>query len=130
MNTRFYKHLNGLKLYGRTYQVMDSNLKFLRSLPKEWKPMTVSLRNSQEYKDYTLDRLYGVLKTYELKMEQDEKIEKSQKKGNSVAIVASSHVKNEDATLNATTSITEKSEDKSEVIKGKGKLLKVLVLVP
>jgi len=63
---RFQKLLNGLKLYGRVYQVKDSNLKFLRSLPKEWKPMTVSLRNSQDYKDFTLERLYGILKTYEL----------------------------------------------------------------
>ncbi|XP_063948085.1 uncharacterized protein LOC135152181 [Daucus carota subsp. sativus] len=53
--------------------VKDSNLKFLRALPKEWKPMTVSLRNTQEFKDYTLERLYGTLKTYELEMEQDEK---------------------------------------------------------
>ncbi|KAL8088634.1 hypothetical protein AgCh_038421 [Apium graveolens] len=52
---RFQKLLNGLKLYGRVYQVKDSNLKFLRSLPKEWKPMTVSLRNSQDYKNFTLE---------------------------------------------------------------------------
>ena len=65
-------------------------MKFLRVLPKEWKPMTVSLRNTQEFKDYTLERLYGTLKTYELEMEQDEEIEKSQKKGySSVALVAS-----------------------------------------
>ncbi|GBC54548.2 interaptin-like [Rhizophagus irregularis DAOM 181602=DAOM 197198] len=87
---RFQKLLNGLKLFGRVYQVKDSNLKFLRALPKEWKPMTVSLRNTQEFKDYTLERLYGTLKTYELEMEQDEEIEKSQKKGHSsVALVAS-----------------------------------------
>ncbi|XP_074347115.1 uncharacterized protein LOC141685939 [Apium graveolens] len=47
--SRFQKLLNGLKLYGRVYQTKDSNLKFLRSLPKEWKPMAVSLRNLQEY---------------------------------------------------------------------------------
>ena len=89
--SRFQKLLNGLKLYGRVYQVKDSNLKFLRSLPKEWKPMTVSLRNSQEYKSYTLDRLYGVLKTYELEMEQDEELEKGHKKGTSVALIASNN---------------------------------------
>ncbi|KAL8109541.1 hypothetical protein AgCh_025598 [Apium graveolens] len=72
------------------YQVKDSNLKFLRSLPKEWKPMTVSLRNSQDYKDFTLERLYGILKTYELEMEQDELLEKGKRKGGSVALVADS----------------------------------------
>jgi len=52
--SRFQKLLNALKLHGRVYQTKDSNLKFLRSLPKEWKPMTVSLRNSQEYNEFTL----------------------------------------------------------------------------
>ena len=28
--------------------------------------MTVSLRRSYEFKDYNLEKLYGVLKTYEL----------------------------------------------------------------
>ncbi|KAK1369382.1 hypothetical protein POM88_035474 [Heracleum sosnowskyi] len=83
--SRFQKLLNGLKLYGRVYQVKDSNLKFLKALPKEWKPMTISLRNTQEYKDFTLERLYGTLKTYE----QDEEIEKVQKKTGSFALVAS-----------------------------------------
>ncbi|KAL8097255.1 hypothetical protein AgCh_030400 [Apium graveolens] len=100
--TEFQKLLNGLKLYGRVYQVKDSNLKFLRSLPKEWKPMTVSLRNSQDYKDFTLERLYGILKTYELEMEQDELLEKGKKKGGSVALVADSEkveARNEEKTM-------------------------------
>ena len=42
--------------------------------------MTVSLRNSQDYKKFTLDRLYGILKTYELEIEQDEKLEKERKR--------------------------------------------------
>ena len=65
---RFQKFLNGLKLYGRTYLTEKTNLKFLRSLPKEWKPMTVSLRHSHKFKDYTLDKIYGVLRTYELEI--------------------------------------------------------------
>ena len=42
--------------------------------------MTVSLRNSQDYKDFTLERLYGILKTYELEMEQDELLKKVERK--------------------------------------------------
>ena len=45
----FQKLFNGLKLYGRIYSTEDTNLKFLRSLPKEWKPMNVSLRHSHEF---------------------------------------------------------------------------------
>ena len=70
------------------YSTKDTNLKFLRSLPKEWKPMTVSLRHSHEFKDYNLEKLYGVLKTYELEIQQDEEIEKGQRKDKSVALVA------------------------------------------
>ncbi|KAL8118058.1 hypothetical protein AgCh_015817 [Apium graveolens] len=71
-----------------TEQTKDSNLKYLRSLPKEWKPMIVSLRNSQDYKEFTLERLYGILKTYELEIEQDERMERGKKKGGSIALVA------------------------------------------
>ncbi|KAL8157708.1 hypothetical protein AgCh_002420 [Apium graveolens] len=118
---RFQKLLNGLKLYGRVYQVKDSNLKFLRSLPNKWKPMTVSLRNSQEYKDFTLERLYGILKTYELEMEQDELLEKRKRKGGSVALVANSEkveARNEEKTmpsLKIGTSKSESSKGKEQV---------------
>ncbi|KAL8116956.1 hypothetical protein AgCh_023218 [Apium graveolens] len=35
----------------------------------------------QDYKEFTLERLYGILKTYELEIEQDERMENSRKKG-------------------------------------------------
>ena len=38
--------------------------------------MTVSLRHSHEFKDYTLDKPYRVLRTHELEIQQDEEIEK------------------------------------------------------
>ena len=86
--SRFQNLLNGLKLYGRTYTSEDTKIKFLRSLPKEWKPMNVSLRHSHEFKDYTLERLYGVLRTYEMEIQQNEEIEKSQRKDKYLALVA------------------------------------------
>ena len=50
--------------------------------------MTVSLKYSIEFKGYNLEKLYGVLKTYELEIQQDEEIEKGQRKDKSIAIVA------------------------------------------
>ena len=44
--------------------------------------------HSHEYKDYNLEKLYRVLKTYELEIQQDEKIENCQRKDKSVALVA------------------------------------------
>ena len=42
--------------------------------------MMVYLRHSNEFKDYNLEKLYGVLKTYELEIQQDEEIEKGRRK--------------------------------------------------
>ena len=50
--------------------------------------MTVSLRHSHEFKDYNLQKLYGALKAYELEIQQDEEIEKGQRKDKLVALVA------------------------------------------
>ena len=35
-----------------------------------------------------MERLYGILKTYELEIEQDERMEKGRKKGGSISLVA------------------------------------------
>ena len=117
--SRFQKLLNGLKIYGRTYSTEDTNLKFLRSLPKEWKQMIVSLRHSHEIKDYTLYKLCGVLRTYELEIQQDEEIEKGQRKDKSIALAAHDedrmHSKSEK-------DVSFKKENEENEETGKGKL--------
>ena len=70
------------------YQTKDTNLKFLRSLPKEWRNTSISVRNLIEFKDYNLKKLYGVLKTYELEMEQDNDIKRNQRKDKSTTSVS------------------------------------------
>lgn len=45
-------------------------------------------RQSQDFKDYTLRKMYGVLKTYELEMQLDEEIERIQSKNKTIALVA------------------------------------------
>ena len=86
--------------------------------------MTVYLRNTQEYKDFTLERLYGTLKTYELEMEQDEEIEKVQKKNRSVALVASVE-KAEDVKEEVVAATPSQSacEGRAESRKCKGKMI-------
>ncbi|XP_063945973.1 uncharacterized protein LOC135151452 [Daucus carota subsp. sativus] len=96
-NKIFQKLLNGLKLYGRIYMVKDSNLKFLRALPRDWKPMTVALRQAQNFNEYSLDKLYGILKTYELEIQQDEELEKNPKREKTVALVAEKEEEEEKA---------------------------------
>ena len=46
---RFQNLLNRLKLYGRIYLVKDSDLQLLRALPRDWRPMTVALRQAQNF---------------------------------------------------------------------------------
>ncbi|KAL8103865.1 hypothetical protein AgCh_028164 [Apium graveolens] len=77
--------------------------------------MTVSLRNSQDYKEYTLDRLYGILKTYKLEIEQDEQMERGKKKGGAIALVVSQEKEMKDETVD--------SAPNPRVCEGKGKSL-------
>ena len=83
--------------------------------------MTVSLRHSHEFKDYNLEKLYGVLKTYELEIQQDEEIEKSQRKEKSVALVAKS--KEEETSEGEVAEAPSKiaGENKQDAGKGKSK---------
>ena len=83
--------------------------------------MTVSLRHSHEFKDYTLDKLYGVLRTYELEIQQDEEIEKGQRKDNSVALAAQDEEKVQSKSDKANTS-KQVYEEKEESSKGKLKM--------
>ena len=115
--SRFQKLMNGLKLYGRTYSTEDTHLKFLRSLPKEWKPMSVSLRHSHEFKDYALDKTYGVLRTYELEIQQDEEIEKGHRKDKSIALATHDEDKVQNKSERAISSkqVCEEKEESSKV---------------
>lgn len=104
----------------------DSNLKFLRSFPMEWKPMIVAFRQAQNFNEYTLDKLYGILKTYELEIQQDDEMEKNSKKEKTVALVAEkSEIKNEPENAGSakTTPGTSVCEDRTEKNKGKNKMV-------
>ena len=83
--------------------------------------MTVSLRNSHEFKDYTLDKLYGVLRTYELKIERDEEIEKGQRKDKSIALVAQDEDKIQ-RKFERVVSSKQVCEEKEDTSKGKLKM--------
>ncbi|KAL8134067.1 hypothetical protein AgCh_009219 [Apium graveolens] len=76
---------------------------------------TVFLINSQDYKEFTLERLYGIVKTYELEFKQDEQIDKGRKKRGFVALVAEQERGKE-----MKVEVVE-SAPNSRVCKGKGK---------
>ncbi|GJU48043.1 ribonuclease H-like domain-containing protein [Tanacetum coccineum] len=56
---------NELKARGETISQEDMNLKFLRSLPSEWKTHTLIWRNKPDLDTLSMDDLYNNLKIYE-----------------------------------------------------------------
>ncbi|KAK1403934.1 hypothetical protein POM88_003539 [Heracleum sosnowskyi] len=81
---RFCKLLNDLSLVDKEYELEESNLKFLLSLPEKWDLKTTTIRDNYELADTDLDEIYGLLKTHELEIEQRNR--RLSKKTKSVAL--------------------------------------------
>nr|GEX69200.1 ribonuclease H-like domain-containing protein [Tanacetum cinerariifolium] len=65
-NTKTKKKLvSQLEIHGVSLSQEDVNLKFLRSLPSEWKTPTLIWRNKTDLEDNSLDDLFNSLKIYE-----------------------------------------------------------------
>ncbi|GJZ97702.1 hypothetical protein Tco_0670155 [Tanacetum coccineum] len=61
-----------LEILGETISQEDMNLKFLRSLPSEWKTHTLIWRNKPDLDTLSMDDLYNNLKIYENKIDADD----------------------------------------------------------
>nr|GEX19589.1 hypothetical protein [Tanacetum cinerariifolium] len=59
------KLVSQLEIHGISLSQKDVNLKFLHSLPSEWKTHTLIWRNKTDLKDKSLDDLFNSLKIYE-----------------------------------------------------------------
>nr|GFB01972.1 hypothetical protein [Tanacetum cinerariifolium] len=59
------KLISQLEIHGVSPSQEDVNLKFLRSLPSEWKTHTLIWRNKTDLEDKSLDDLFNSLKIYE-----------------------------------------------------------------
>nr|GEX93985.1 putative ribonuclease H-like domain-containing protein [Tanacetum cinerariifolium] len=57
------------EILGETISQEDINLKFLRSLPSEWKTHTLIWRNKADLEEQSLDDLFNNLKIYEAEVE-------------------------------------------------------------
>ncbi|GJU06909.1 hypothetical protein Tco_1123339 [Tanacetum coccineum] len=62
---RLKKLISQLEILGETISQKDMNLKFLRSLPSEWKSHTLIWRNKHDLDILSMDDLYNNLKIYE-----------------------------------------------------------------
>ncbi|XP_076930321.1 uncharacterized protein LOC143595068 [Bidens hawaiensis] len=71
---RFMLLVSALKFYGEYYENEVLLNKFMRSLPSHWRMYTMVMRNNKDFKKMTLIQLHGHLRTYELELNQGNKI--------------------------------------------------------
>nr|GEX94224.1 hypothetical protein [Tanacetum cinerariifolium] len=67
-DAKLQKVVSQLEIHGVSLSQEDVNLKFLRSLPSEWKTHTLIWRNKTDLEDKSLDDLFNSLKIYESKV--------------------------------------------------------------
>nr|GEU50888.1 hypothetical protein [Tanacetum cinerariifolium] len=65
IHDRLQKLISQLEILGESLSQEDINLKFLRSLPTEWRTHTLIWRNKTDLEDQSLDDLFNNLKIYE-----------------------------------------------------------------
>nr|GEW23123.1 hypothetical protein [Tanacetum cinerariifolium] len=68
IHDRLQKLVSQLKIHRVSLSQEDVNLKFLRSLPSEWKTHTLIWRNKADLEKQSLDDLFNSLKIYEAKV--------------------------------------------------------------
>ena len=67
---RYNKLINKLNLQGKFYTQKDINRKFLLTLPTHLEHRITAIRESRDMNEDSLERLYGMLKNYELEQIQ------------------------------------------------------------
>nr|GFC17432.1 ribonuclease H-like domain-containing protein [Tanacetum cinerariifolium] len=65
IHDRLQKLISQLEILGESLSQEDINMKFLRSLPSEWRTHTLIWRNKVDLEDQSLDDLFNNLKIYE-----------------------------------------------------------------
>ncbi|KAL8119695.1 hypothetical protein AgCh_016979 [Apium graveolens] len=86
---RYNALINNLNINGKYYSMREVNKKFLLTLPTHLEHRITAIREARDLSEISLDRLYGVLKTYELEqIQQKEVYGKDRVVSTSTALVA------------------------------------------
>nr|GEW21034.1 hypothetical protein [Tanacetum cinerariifolium] len=88
IHDRLQKLVSQLEIHGVSLSQEDVNLKFLYSLPSEWKTHTLIWRNKADLEEQSLDDLFNNLKIYETKVNQSSSTSITSQ---NLAFVSSSH---------------------------------------
>nr|GEW43499.1 hypothetical protein [Tanacetum cinerariifolium] len=103
IHDRLQKLVSQLEIHRVSLSQEDVNLKFLRSLPSEWKTHTLIWRNKADLEEHSLDILLNSLRIYEAKVKH------SSTPGNSkqnLAFVSSSNTDSTTDSVSAATSVS------------------------
>nr|GEU46664.1 putative ribonuclease H-like domain-containing protein [Tanacetum cinerariifolium] len=103
-NTETKKKLvSQLEIHGVSLSQEDVNLKFLRSLPSEWKTHTLIWRNKANLEEHNLDDLFKSLKIYETKVRHSSSLSNPTQ---NLAFVSSSNTDSNTDSVSAATSVS------------------------
>nr|GEW73637.1 hypothetical protein [Tanacetum cinerariifolium] len=99
---RLQNIISQLEILGETISQEDINLKFLRSLPSEWKTHTLIWRNKADLEKQSLDDLFNNLKIYEAEVKGSSP---SSQNTENIAFVSSNNTDSTNESVNVALSI-------------------------
>nr|GEY14653.1 hypothetical protein [Tanacetum cinerariifolium] len=103
IHDKIQKLVSQLERHGVSLSQEDVNLKFLRSLPSEWKTHTLIWRNKADLEEQSLNDLFYSLKIYDTKVKQSSSIGTVSQK---LAFVSSSHTDGTTDSVSASASVS------------------------
>nr|GEW29284.1 hypothetical protein [Tanacetum cinerariifolium] len=100
IHNRLQKLVSHIKIHGVSLSQEDVNLKFLKSLPSEWKTHSLIWRNKIDLEEQSFDDLFNSLKIYEAK------VKSSSSAGTTIQNTAFVSSLNTDSTTNLVSAVT------------------------
>nr|GEV58270.1 hypothetical protein [Tanacetum cinerariifolium] len=103
IHDRLQKLISQLEILGVTLSQEDINLKFLRSLPIEWRTHTLIWRNKTDLEEQSLDDLFNRLKIYEAEVKSSSSVSTSTQ---NIAFMSSSNIDSTNDPVSAAASVS------------------------
>nr|GFB08112.1 hypothetical protein [Tanacetum cinerariifolium] len=100
---RIQKLISQLEILDESFSQEDINMKFLRSLPTEWRTHTLIWRNKTNLEDQSLDDLFNNLKIYEAEVKSSSSTSLTTQ---NIAFVSSQNTDNTNESVSAVTSVS------------------------
>nr|GEW75116.1 ribonuclease H-like domain-containing protein [Tanacetum cinerariifolium]GEZ46452.1 ribonuclease H-like domain-containing protein [Tanacetum cinerariifolium] len=103
IHDRLQKLISQLEILGFSISQEDINLKFLRSLPSDWRIHTLIWRNKNDLEEQSLDDLFNSLKIYEAEVKSSFFASTSTQ---NIAFMSSSNINSTNEPVSAATSVS------------------------